>query len=37
MTQRAPGRYQRNGLSMMDAAQRFSDEAETTRMFIEAR
>ena len=37
MTQRAPGRNERRGLSMMDAAQQFSDEAVVTRMFVQAR
>ena len=37
MAQRAPGQYQRTGLSVMDAATRFSNEAEAERLFVEAR
>ena len=37
MTQRAPGRHYRTGLSLMDAVAQFSDAEGVERMFIEAR
>ena len=37
MTQRAPGRSERNGLSLMDAMHQFGAEADAERMFVEAR
>ena len=34
---KAPGKYYRKGLTLVEAVQRFSDEAEVERMFIDAR
>ena len=37
MTQKAPGKFYRTGLSLIDAVKQFSDEAATEAMFIETR
>ena len=37
MTQRAPGRSDRQGITLVRAVQMYSDEAAVERMFIEAR
>ena len=37
MAQRAPGKYYRTGLTLVEAVREFSDEAAVERLFIEAR
>ena len=37
MAKKAPGKYYRNGLSLVDAVKQFSDEEAVEEMFIEAR
>ena len=37
MAQKAPGRHERKGLTLIEAVQRFSDESAVEREFIEAR
>lgn len=37
MAQKAPGKHYRKGITLMEAVQRFSDEAEVEAMFVAAR
>ena len=37
MEQKAPGRHQRKGITLVDAVKRFSDESEAERWFVETR
>ena len=37
MTQKAPGKYHRKGITLIEAGRRFSDEAMVERMFVDAR